>query len=127
MSGMVAVSPFLHNNQCVRGISFTTNNPQTIFSKGNPMGKNKSRKMFQPGPHGGCEALLYEFREPPLQSGDKDDLPPASGQPHPRTVLIAAETVDEALVYLRFHAQLFNVHTIRCLGVILMISGSPAD
>jgi eukaryotic-like serine/threonine-protein kinase len=63
------------------------------------MGKNKkeSRKRFQPGPHGGCEALLYEFREPPLLSDDEDDLPPASGQPHPRTVLIAAETFDEAL------------------------------
>ena len=83
--------------------------------------------MFQPGPHGGCEALLYEFREPPLQSDDEDDLPPASGQPNPRTVLIAAKTFDEALVYLRFHCQGFNVHSVKCLGVILMVSGSPAD
>jgi len=82
--------------------------------------------MFQPGPHGGCEAL-YESREPPLQSDDEDDLPPASTQPHPRTVLIAAETFDEALHYLRFHALAFNVHSIKCLGVILMVSGSPAD
>jgi hypothetical protein len=91
--------------------------------------KKESRKRFQQGPHGGCEAMLYEFREPPLQSDDEDedDLPPASGQPHPRTVLIAAETVDEALHYLRFHAQAFNVHTVKCLGVILMVSGSPAD
>ena len=50
-----------------------------------------------------------------------------AGQPHPRTVLIAAETFDEALLYLRFHSQAFNVHTVRCLGVILMVSGSPAD
>jgi len=92
------------------------------------MGKNRKKEdRFRPGPHGGCEALLYEFREPPLQSDDEDDLPPASGQSPPRTVLIAAETVDEALVYLRFHAQAFNVHTVRCLGVILMVSGSPAD
>jgi hypothetical protein len=70
------------------------------------MGKNKSRQMFQPGPHGGCEALLYEFREPPLQSSDdEDDLPPASGQPHPRTVLIAAQTVDEAQHYLLLAAS----------------------
>ena len=60
---------------------------------------NSRKTRFQPGPHGGCEALLYEFREPPLQLDDEDDLPPASGQTHPRTVLIAAETVDEALVY----------------------------
>ena len=93
------------------------------------MVKNKKEKgnRFQPGPHGGCEALLYEFREPPLRSDDEDDLPPASGQPHPRIVLIAAETFDEALHYLRFHAQAFNVHTVKCLGVILMVSGSPAD
>ena len=93
------------------------------------MGKNKkeSRKRFQPGPHGGCEALLYEFREPPLLSEDEDDLPPASGQPHPRTVLIAAETFDEALVYLRFHSHEFNIHNVKCLGIVLMVSGSPAD
>jgi hypothetical protein len=93
------------------------------------MGKDKKENgnRFQSGPHGGCEALLYEFREPPLQSDDDDDLPPACGRPHPRTVLIAAETVDEALIYLRFHAQAFNVHSIKCLGVILMVSGSPAD
>ena len=93
------------------------------------MGKNKRRTRFQPGPHGGCEALLYEFRERPLQSDDEaeGDLPPASDQPHPRTILIAAETVDEALQYLRFHAQEFDVHNVRCLGVILMVSGSPAD
>jgi hypothetical protein len=93
------------------------------------MGKNRkeNRNRFQSGAHGGCEALLYEFREPPLLSDDEDDLPPDSGQPLSRTVLIAAETVDEALRYLRFHAEAFNVHTVRCLGVILMVSGSPAD
>jgi len=103
------------------------NQPEELLSKGNPTGKNKSRKMFQPGPHGGCEALLYEFREPPLQTDDEDDLPPAGGQPHPRTVLIAAKTFDESLRYLRVHAQGFNVYTVKCLGVILMVSGSPAD
>jgi hypothetical protein len=124
---MVAVSQFLHNNQCSRLHPPQHTTEKELFSKGNLMGKNKSRKMFQPGPHGGCEALLYEFREPPLQSNDEEYLPPARGQTHPRTVLIAAGTVDEALVYLRFHSQGFNVHTVKCLGVILMVSGSPAD
>jgi hypothetical protein len=104
----------------------TTNQPEKALSKGKPMGKNKSRTMFQPGPHGGCEALLYEFREPPLQSDD-DDLPSTSEQPKPRSVCIAAKTFDEALVYLRVHSKGFNVHTVACLGVILMVSGSPAD
>jgi len=89
--------------------------------------KKESIKRFRPGPHGGCEALLYEFREPPRLSDDEDDLPPASGQVCPRTVLIAAKTFDEALQYLRFHAHAFNVHNVRCLDVILMVSGSPAD
>jgi hypothetical protein len=117
-----------YTQQSVRNVaSSTKNNWEELFSEGNPMGKNKSRKTFQPGPHGGCEALLYEFREPPLQSDGKDDLPPDSRQPHPRTVLIATETLDEALAYLRFHSENFNVHTVKCLGVILMVSGSPAD
>ncbi len=125
---MVAVSLTLHNDQCSAGYRLhNQNQPEELLSKGNLMGKNKSRKMFQPGPHGGCEALLYEVREPPLQSDDEDDLPSASGQAKPRTVRIAAVTFDEALVYLRFHSQGFNVHTVTCLGVILMVSGSPAD
>ena len=69
------------------------------------MGKDKKENgnRFHPGPHGGCEALLYEFREPPFLSDDDDDIPPASGKASPRTVLIAAKTFDEAFVYLRFH------------------------
>ena len=91
------------------------------------MGKNRKKEdRFQRGPHGGCEALLYEFREPPLQSDDEDDLPPG-GQRPTRTFLIAAKTFDEALQYLRFHVQGFNVHIVKCLGLILMVSGSPAD
>ena len=91
-------------------------------------GKTKeNRNRFQPGAHGGCEALLYEFREPPLLSDDEDELSPDSGQMQPRTVLIAAKTFDEALFYLRFHSHEFNIHTAKCLGVILMVSGSPAD
>jgi hypothetical protein len=104
-----------------------TNQREELVQQGKSMGKSKSTTRFQPGPHGGCEALLYEFREPPLQTDDEDDLPLAGGQPHPRTVLIAAKTFDEALAYLRFHSEGFNVHTVKCLGVILTVSGSPAD
>jgi hypothetical protein len=109
--------------------SSVTNNREELFSKGKPMGKNKkeNRNRFQPGAHGGCEALLYEFREPPLLSDEEDDLPSASGQPQPRTVLIAAKTFDEALFYLRFHSHEFNIHNVKCLGIVLMVSGSPAD
>ena len=87
--------------------------------------KKEKKARFQPGPHGGCEALLFEFREPPL--APEDLIPPESGPANPRSVLIAAESLDEALVYLRFHARNFNVHSVRCLGIILMVSGTPAD
>jgi hypothetical protein len=99
-----------------------------LFSKENPMGKNKkeSRKRFQPGPHGGYEALLYEFREPPLLSDDEDDLPPASGQVYPRTVLIAAKTFDEALhIYVSMRRRL--TFTRSGFSGLSSWSGSPAN
>jgi hypothetical protein len=62
---MVAVSLTLHTTiGASQAAGSTTNQPEELLSKGNPMGKNKSRTRFQPGPHGGCEALLYEFRDP---------------------------------------------------------------
>lgn len=39
----------------------------------------------------------------------------------------AASTDRSHLIYLRFHAKDFNVYNVRYLGVILMVSGSPAD
>jgi hypothetical protein len=89
------------------------------------MRKEAKRKAgFRPGTHGGCEALLYEFREE--SPSECDDLKRNSLMSS-RVVLIAAVTFDEALSYLRFDSPEFHVQSVRCLGLILMVSGSPAD
>jgi hypothetical protein len=89
------------------------------------MGKQAKKKAgFRPGTHGGCEALLYEFRE---QLPSESDDPIRTSSMNSRVVLIAAVTFDEALTYLRFDSPEFNVQSVRCLGLILMVSGSPAD
>ena len=81
---------------------------------------------FRPGARGGCEALLWEFKERPHLDDTKNDLADIPAEP-PGVVLIAAETLDEALKYLRFDSPDFDVHTVNCLGLIIMISGTPTD
>lgn len=80
---------------------------------------------FRPGTHGACEALLYQFSERDPSEPDNDLVRPSAM--NSRVALIAAETFDEALAYLRFDYPEFQVHTVKCLGLILMVSGSPAD
>ena len=74
----------------------------------------------------GARRLPHPEKDPKCDTGIEPDTGRnLTGQPHPRTVLIAAKTVDDSSL-LRFHAQAFDVHTVRCVGVILMVSGSPA-
>ncbi len=87
------------------------------------MAKNgkKEKAKFRPGTHGGCEALLYEFREgAPPDGASTPSL-------HSRVTLIAAETFEEAVVYLRYDSPDFKVQTVTCLGLMIIVSGSPAD
>ena len=85
--------------------------------------KNYTSK-FRPGTHGGCEALLYEFREgSPLDSIDGARMPSARS----RVTLIAVESFEEAVAYLRYDSPDFRVQTVNCLGLMIMVSGSPAD
>jgi hypothetical protein len=93
------------------------------------MAKSKTRKRskFQRGSHGGCEALLWEFRERSLSVDSEADLQEKPVESKPRVVLIAAETLDEALKYLRFDSSDFEIHTVNCLGLIIMVSGSPLN
>ena len=97
------------------------------------MGKDKKEKhirdRFEIGAHGGCEALLYQFKErrPIL---DKDPEPESQGPEHPlgsHAVHIAAVTFEEAFAYLRWERPDFNVDSVTCLGLIEMVSGSPLD
>jgi hypothetical protein len=84
----------------------------------------KEKAKFRPGTHGGCEALLYEFREG--SPSDSIDGVRASAI-HSRVTLIAAESFEEAVAYLLIDSPGFKVQTATCLGVMVMVSGSPAD
>lgn len=91
------------------------------------MSKDKKRtNRFRTGAWGGCEARLYEFREKSLLPDSVDTCPPANWLT-PRTERIAAVTLDEALAYLRFDAPDFDVYSVTCLGLIVMVSGSPLN
>lgn len=94
------------------------------------MGKVKkqkpSPKQFDVGSHGGCEALLFEFRDN-LTRFMKESDNDSADVPEPHIVRIAALTFDGALEYLRFHEPDFAIDSVQNLGLILMVSGSPVD
>jgi hypothetical protein len=56
--------------------------------------EKKEKTKFRPGTHGGCEALLYEFREG--QPSDSIEGVRMSAI-HSRVTLIAAESFEEAV------------------------------
>jgi len=94
------------------------------------VGKRRKQKgppnRLNTGSHGGCEALLYEFRDNFLRLMDEE--PGAStGLPEPHIVRIAARTFDEALEYLRWREPDFAIDRVRNLGLVLIVSGSPVD
>jgi hypothetical protein len=85
------------------------------------MGKDKKKKRvanrFVIGRHGGCEALLYEFRErsPCIAEVGKAE----SADLHkPDTTRIAANTLDEALEYLRWDRPHFVIDSVQNLGLM---------
>lgn len=94
------------------------------------MGKDGKKKQvdnrFETGTHGGCEALLYEFREK-LRASAEPTAPDSVDLNEPHTVRIAANTFDEALEYLRWHEPHFVIDSVQNLGIIAMVSGSPLD
>ena len=86
--------------------------------------KTKKKSKFRTGSRGGCEARLYEFREKTIP---EHELKLLSNAEAPRVELIAAVTFDEALAYLRFDSPDFDVHSVNCVGLIIMVSGSPLN
>jgi hypothetical protein len=86
--------------------------------------KKDYTNKFRPGTHGGCEALLYEFREGSPSDSTEGVRMSAT---HSRVTLIAAESFEEAVAYLRFDSPDFRVQSVTCLGLMVMVSGSPAD
>ena len=93
------------------------------------MGKDKKKEVanrFVTGRHGGCEAFLYEFRE--RASCIAEVGKPESTDLHkPDTTRIAANTLDEALEYLRWDRPHFVIDGVQNLGLVILVSGSPLD
>ncbi len=94
------------------------------------MGKkkgNSSSSQFKLGKLGGCESLLYEFRERFSLTSSGSDPENSSCLPEPHSMRIAATTFDEAFIYLRRREPHFAIDSAVCLGLITLVSGSPVD
>jgi hypothetical protein len=82
---------------------------------------------FREGSRGGCEALLYEFRdwsspEPTDISDERRPIVKDVG-----TVLIAATKFEDAFLFLRKSRPDYRVRSVRCFGLIELFSGSPLN
>jgi hypothetical protein len=89
--------------------------------------RNSSSSQFKLGKLGGCEALLYEFRERFSSGNRRFDPQDSSCQPGPHSMRSAATTFDEAFFYLRRREPDFAIDSAICLGLITLVSGSPVD
>lgn len=77
---------------------------------------NKTR--FRPGSTGVCEAQLWTFTGPrPVLRADQ------AGEAY----WVAAESLDEALRYLRQRHDDFVIAEARCVSMVALLSGSPLD
>jgi len=70
---------------------------------------------FRPGSEGVCEAQLWEFSAP--KHDDEE----------PELQLVAAESLDQALKYMRRRHDDFIISKAESLGMIALLSGSPLD
>jgi hypothetical protein len=85
------------------------------------MEKKKSaakNARFRPGSTGACEAQLWTFVGPPRTLSDDHAL---------AVHWIAAESLDEALRYIRRRNDDFTIAEARFLGMVPLLSGSPLD
>jgi hypothetical protein len=82
-------------------------------------GKRSAKKTrFRPGSTGVCEAQLWTFTGPRKVSSD---------DPDPEVYRVAAESLDEALRYLRQRYDDLQIMEARCVGMVALLSGSPLD
>jgi hypothetical protein len=75
---------------------------------------------FYPGPAGTCEARLYEF------SNEREEAPEGLDPEKPieTTHRIAAGSMLEAMEYMAEFEPEFNIHSVRTIGIIVLLSGS---
>jgi len=81
--------------------------------------KRTARSPFRPGRTRACEAHLFEFAGRDL-SGDNEQSVETTEQ-------VAANSIADGLAYLRRWQSNFEVRSVRWLGLITMVSGSPLD
>ena len=93
------------------------------------MGKGRRDKQpgFRPGTHGGCEALLYEFRDRPVFASGTSHYEMHSESLSDGPVRVAAIDFEDAFAHLRTSRPDFRVDSVRCIGLIELSSGSPLD
>jgi hypothetical protein len=79
--------------------------------------RSAKKTRFRPGSTGVCEAQLWTFTVPAKVSFDDHN---------PEVYWVAAESLDEALRYLRQRYDL-PIMEARCVGMVALLSGSPLD
>jgi hypothetical protein len=77
---------------------------------------NKTR--FRAGSTGVCEAQLWTFTGPAKVSSDDCAR---------EVYWVAAESLDEAVRYLRQRYAGLQIMEARCAGMVALLSGSPLD
>jgi hypothetical protein len=85
--------------------------------------RTQTSNRFEIGSQGGCEALLFEFRE--RRSVEPSESVEQPSEAH--IARIAAVTFDEALAYLHWNDPDFVIESVQNVGLIVMVSGSPLD
>jgi uncharacterized protein (DUF1810 family) len=78
----------------------------------------KKKTRFRPGSTGACEAQLWTFTGPAKVSSE---------DPAPEVYRVAAESLDEAVRYLRQRYADLQIMEARCTGMVALLSGSPLD
>jgi len=81
--------------------------------------KRKTVAAFRPGLAKACEAHLFEFTGRDLGCDDEQSIDIIEQ--------VAGNSVEEGLVYLRRWRPNFEVRSVRWLGLITLVSGSPLD
>ena len=80
--------------------------------------RSAKKTRFRPGSTGVCEAQLWRFTGPAGVSFDDHN---------PEVYWVAAESLDEALRYLRQRHDDLIITGARCAGMVALLSGSPLD
>jgi hypothetical protein len=80
--------------------------------------KSAKKTRFRAGSTGVCEAQLWTFAGPAKVSFDDRN---------PEVYWVAAESLDDALRYLRQRYDDLRIMEARCVGMVALLSGSPLD